>query len=106
MRTEEINKWIEEGGDLPQELTQEEKEHLEGLGSKARRGWHDNGQLQYAYNYLHKKAHGVIRRWRSNGQLDYEIGYLHDMLHGVYRSWRSNGQLWRDEEWFYGNRIK
>jgi len=28
MRTKEINKWIEEGGSLPEDLTQEEHRHL------------------------------------------------------------------------------
>ena len=45
MRLKQINKWIEEGGELPQELTQEEKEHLEALGWEEDREWYGNGQL-------------------------------------------------------------
>ena len=82
MRLKQISKWIEEGGDLPQDLTPKEKEHLEGLGWKENRQWYENGQL----------------RWERN--------HLHNMLHGVHRQWHKNGQIELEEEWFYGNRIK
>ena len=106
MRTEEIRKWIEEGGELPQELTQEEKEHLEALGWKENRRWNDKGQLWWEENFLHDKTHGKCRMWYYNGQLEHEYSFLHGTLHGKCRGWRSNGQLRWDEEWLYGNKIK
>ena len=72
MRLKQIRKWIEEGGELPQDLTLKEKEHLEGLGWKAHRSLFDNGQLEHEYNFLHGKWHGVSRSWHSNGQLGRE----------------------------------
>jgi antitoxin component YwqK of YwqJK toxin-antitoxin module len=106
MRLKQIRKWLEEGGDLPQDLTPKEKEHLEGLGWKARRQWHRSGQLEQEYSFLHGKEHGKWRRWYDNGQLWLERNYIHGMPHGVKRGWHDDGQLWQDEEWFYGNKIK
>jgi antitoxin component YwqK of YwqJK toxin-antitoxin module len=48
----------------------------------------------------------VHRSWHDNGQLELEENFLHDKKHGVCRQWDDKGQLWRDEEWFYGNRIR
>ena len=129
MRTEEINKWIEEGGDLPQDLTQEEKEHLTKLGwsfeenryengEKSERhylrgkehgkqeGWHENGQKRYEWNYLHGKEHGKWKWWHENGQKWHEEGWFHGMKHGVFKEWDLDGNLTYDEEYYYGNKIK
>jgi len=107
MRSEEIRKWIEEGGDLPQDLTSKEKEHLKGLGWKAHREWYSNGQLGWEQFYLSNMLHGVDRQWYENGQLMWEKNFLHGILHGVYRRFDPfGGQLELDEEWFYGNKIR
>ena len=45
MRTAEFNKWVKEGGELPQDLTSKEKEHLEALGWEENRQWYEDGQL-------------------------------------------------------------
>jgi len=82
MRIKEINKWIDEGGSLPQDLTQEEEEHLTKLGWSVKGALHHNGQKWYEWNYLH------------------------GMKHGVNKSWDKDGNLTEDEEYFYGNRIK
>jgi len=82
MRIEEINKWIDEGGSLPEDLTQEEKEHLTKLGWREQQGW------------------------RSNGQKWSEMHFLHGMNHGVFKEWDKDGNLLTGEEYLYGNRIK
>ena len=106
MRTEEINKWIDEGGDLPQDLTQEEEEHLTKLGWSVKGALHHNGQKWWVQHYLHGKDHGKREAWWDNGQKWYEWNYLHGMQHGVFKSWYKDGNLTEDEEYFYGNRIK
>jgi len=82
MRTKEINKWIEEGGSLPQDLTQEEKDHLTKLGWIVDEHWHSNGQKSYEWNWFHGMKHGVFKHWERDGTLTY------------------------DAEYYYGNRIK
>ena len=106
MRTKEIRKWINEGGSLPQDLTQEEKEHLTKLGWSEWESWFDNGQKEYEWNYLHGKHHGKQEAWHMNGQKWYEANYLHEMKHGVIKKWNKDGTLTKDEEYLYGNRIK
>ena len=130
MRIKQIRKWIIEGGSLPQDLTQKEKEHLTKLGWDFTRdwhtneqkwwehhflhgkmhgkqeGWYENGQKKYEEDYLHGKRHGKQERRRSNGQKEWEWHYLHGMKHGVFKQWNRDGNLLLDEEYFYGNRIK
>ena len=106
MRKAEINKWIEEGGSLPQDLTEEEKDHLTKQGWSPLQGRYDNGQKYYEYNWLHGKKHGKEEGWYDNGQKWYEDNFLHGMWHGVIKTWDEDGNLFIDQEYFYGNRIK
>ena len=106
MRIEEINKWIDEGGSLPQDLTLEEEVHLRKLGWGVRRDWHSYGQKRYEWNFLHRKPHGKCEEWHPNGQKRYEYNFLHGMNHGVFKKWDEGGNLIRDEEYLYGNKIK
>jgi len=106
MRKAEINKWIDEGGSLPQDLTQEEKDHLTKLGWSVNDHWWGNGQKSYEWNWFHGKRHGKWETWERNGQKEYEHHYLHGMKHGVFKRWNQDGTLTRDEEYLYGNKIK
>ena len=106
MRTAEINKWIEEGGSLPQDLTQEEEDHLTKLGWSVDVRWRSNGQKWYEADYLHGKPHGKWERWHDNEQKWYEWNWLHGMKHGVFKERGEDGDLLVDEEYYYGNRIK
>ena len=106
MRSEEINKWIDEGGSLPQDLTQEEHRHLSRLGWRKVVMEYDNGQKEFEHHFLHGKEHGKQEGWYENGQKDYEQHCFHGMKHGVYRAWVPDGNLTTDEEYFYGNKIK
>ena len=107
MRIKEINKWINEGGSLPQNLTEEEKDHLTKLGWSLKEEWHGNGEKWYEQHYLHGKRHGKWEMWGSNGQKWYEKNFFHGMKHGVFKDWwYEDGSLYRDEEYFYGNKIK
>ena len=107
MRSEEINKWINEGGSPPQDLTQEEHRHLTKLGWSVKEGWWDNGQKQMEWDYFHGKAHGKWKEWDFDyGSLIKEEEYLHGMRHGAWKEWNTKGKLTKDEEYFYGNRIK
>ena len=82
MRIEEINKWIDEGGSPPEDLTQEEHRHLSRLGWSLKEKWHFNGQKWYEHHSLHGKFHGPRECWDEDGSLT------------------------KDHEYFYGNRIK
>ena len=130
MRTAEINKWIDEGGSIPEDLTQEEKDHLTKLGWSVEEEWHPNGQKWCEQHFLHGKEHGQKERWYENGQKDYEHHFFHGkhhgkqegwyedgqkkcehhcfhgMKHGVFKEWYEDGNLFRGEEYYYGNKIK
>ena len=92
MRTAEINKWIEEGGDLPQDLTSKEKEYLEELGWKTSENWFENGQRSYVENYLNGQKHGKQEGCFANGQRFYVENYLNGQWHGKREVWFENGQ--------------
>ena len=68
MRSEEINKWINEGGSLPEDLTQEEKDHLTNLGWSVDVRWYSNGQKWYEHHWLQGEKHGKWERWQKDGQ--------------------------------------
>ena len=104
MRTAEINKWINEGGSLPQDLTQEEKDHLTKLGWSVEEGGEFYGA--YEHHFLHGKEHGKREEWYSNGRRRTEENWFHGMKHGVFKKWWREGNLYTDEEYYYGNRIK
>ena len=130
MRAAEINKWIKEGGDLPEGLTKEEKEYLEELGWKTSERWFDNGQKHYVYNYLNGQKHGKWEgwfengqrsyveswingqergkweEWFENGQKHYEMSFICGMEHDTKKEWDRNGKLTLHEEYYYGNRIE
>ena len=130
MRTEEIDKWVQEGGDLPQELTEDEKAYLTKLGwttmvmeylngqkeferhylhGKKHGKWEwclSNGQKDYERHYLHGKPHGKHKGWWNNGQKYFEYHYFHGMKHGVLKEWDKDGTLTKGHEYFYGNKIK
>ena len=57
MRIKEIRKWIDEGGSLPEELTQEEHKYLSRLGWSLKEKWHFNGQKEFEWHFLHGKFH-------------------------------------------------
>ena len=104
MRKAEINKWINEGGSLPQDLTQEEEDHLIRLGWSFEKGGAFYGT--YEYHYLHGQPHGKQEEWYSNGHRHAEENWLRGMKHGVFKKWWREGNLYTGEEYFYGNRIK
>ena len=130
MRTKEIRKWINEGGSLPQDLTQEEHKYLSRLGWRKMVMEYDNGQKEFEWHYLHEEWHGEWKKWYPNGQKFCERHYLrgekhgkqegwwengkksfeqhcfHGMKHGVFKEWYEDGDLLIDEEYFYGNKIK
>jgi antitoxin component YwqK of YwqJK toxin-antitoxin module len=106
MRKEQLDNWIENGGELPENLTENEKDYLKSLGWKSEQIWHDNGQLNFEPNYLHGKLHGMKRGWHDNGQLSWEATYVHGKKHGVWRGWREDGELFRRKEYAYGVFLK
>ena len=121
MRKQELDNWVENGGELPDELTEDEKSYLQGLGWSVvgmrwynglklsehnclhgephgkQVSWHENGQKWYEYNYLNGGQHGKQVSWHENGQKDWEYHYHHGKLHGVYKGWYENGQ----KDWEY-----
>ena len=106
MRTAEINKWIKEGGDLPEDLTKEEKEYLEELGWKTSEDWFANGQRFYVENWLNGQKHGKQEDWFLNGQKHCEMSFIYEMKHDTVKEWNSNGELLLHEEYYYGNKIE
>jgi len=106
MRTKEIDKWVQEGGDLPQELTEDEEVYLRNLGLLGMKGFYPNGQKLFHYLTINGKDHGKCEYWHPNGQKMIERYYCHDKDHGSFRLWDKDGNLVKDEEYYYGNKIK
>ena len=106
MRAAEIDKWIKEGGDLPEDLTKEEKEYLEELGWETSEKWFENGQKRYVYNYLNGQRHGKWEGWYKNGQKHYEKSFIHGMRHDTVKKWRHDGHISLHIEYYYGNKIE
>ena len=102
MRTKEIRKWIDEGGSLPQDLTQEEHRHLSRLGWRKVVMEYDNGQKEFEHHFLHGKKHGKWEGWEDDGQKDYEENWLHGKLHGKWERWYYNGQKWFEHHFLHG----
>ena len=85
-----------------------------GKANGLSRGWYENGQLKYEFNYLDWKiAAGLSRTWYENGQLAREEkrGYDEDgdpAFNGYLeytKSWHENGQLATDKKYNKGDPI-
>ena len=102
MRKQELDDWVENGGELPDELTEDEKNYLKGLGWGCSEQWYKNGQKWFHYLALNGKDHGKCEYWHPNGQKKVERYYLRDKDHGVLRIWNADGILLVHEEYVYG----
>ena len=100
MRKQELDNWVENGGELPDELTEDEKSYLEGLGMLVVKGTYPGGS--YHYLTLNGKDHGKCIYWYLNGQKMIERYYLRDKDHGVFRKWGVDGTLLVHMEYVYG----
>jgi len=54
--------------------------NIQGQKHGIRRGWDENGELWYEYNYYQGQRHGIHYEWYSNGQLQYENNYHYGKL--------------------------
>ena len=107
MRKQELDNWIKSGGDLPQDLTEDEKSYLKGLGWSVEEEWWDNGQKRFEKYYLNGKAHGKGEGWRRNsGRKGYEYYYFHGKEHGPCKVWKANEALFIHKEYAYGILLK
>jgi antitoxin component YwqK of YwqJK toxin-antitoxin module len=106
MRKEQLDNWIKNGGKLPENLTENEKSHLESLGWRGDRLHYEGGQLQWEGNFLNDKKHGVSRWWHKNGRLYWDSNHLHGKGHGVQRMWTDDGELFEHKEYAYGVFLK
>jgi len=93
MRKEQLDNWIESGGELPENLEENEKDYLKSLEWEEDREWYGNGQKLSEGYFLHGLRHGARRHWNDSGQLRNEYNYLHGKQHGLNRGWYHNGQL-------------
>ena len=92
MRRQELDNWVKSGGDLPDNLTEDEESYLEGLGWTVERRWHENGMKWSVFHWHQGKVHGKQKAWWDNGQKSYEQCYLHGDLHGKHETWFEDGQ--------------
>lgn len=106
MRKQELENWVENGGDLPDDLTVDEKSYLKGLGWSVEEEWHKKGQKELEGHYLHGKEHGVQKMWYKNGQKYCEENYHHGKKHGTQKRWWYDGILEAHKEYAYGVFLK
>jgi hypothetical protein len=117
MRKQELENWAENGGDLPDDLTEDEKSYLKGLGWEVIERYSEDwkwGEL----HLLKGKPHGKSVEWFCNGQKQkeehclhgeyqlYEDNYHHGKQHGTYKVWKEDGTLEAHKEHAYGVLLK
>lgn len=128
MRKQELDNWVKNGGDLPDELTEDEKSYLGGLGwecledweggfkwgelhllkgkkhgvCKEWCSWYVDGHLSEIERYLNGERHGKQETWEYDGTKDSECNYHHGKPHGKQVSWWFNGQKHYEYNYHYG----
>lgn len=50
-------------------------------------------QLEFRYNFLNNRLHGLSEGWYENGQISYKNQWVSGNKHGERIGWRSNGQI-------------
>ena len=112
MRKEQLDNWIKNGGQLPENLEESEKDYLKSLGWHQERGWYDVDygmkQLEWEVNYIDDAVHGnvphgIYREWYEHGQLEHERSYLRGEVIQL-RDWTRNGQILSDRRRLRGKR--
>ena len=132
MRKQELDSWIKNGGDLPENLTVDEKSYLKDLGwtieenwwrcgqrscerymlhgkkHGKEEGWWPSGKKGYKYYWLHGEKHGMLRTWwnSEDGQIRAVECFHHGKKHGVWKKWNLDGTLVVHEEYAYGVFLK
>ena len=105
MRKEQLDNWVKTGGDLPQNLTDNEKSYLAGLGWTVEENWWSGGQRSCERHLLHGKKHGKEEGWCPNGRKSYKCYSLHGEKHGMFRTWNTeDGQMCADECYHRGKK--
>ena len=104
MRKQELDDWIENGGELTDELTEDEKSYLENLGWSIEERWRENGKKWYEISYHHGKKHGKVKWWWDDGSKYIEEYYHHGKRHGDFVRWNRNGQKWEEECHHHGKK--
>lgn len=102
MRKQELDNWVENGGELPDELTEDEEVYLRNLGLLGMKALYPDGRRFFYYLTLNGKDHGKCIYWHPNGQKMVERYYLRDKDHGVLRKWSEDGILLVHREYAYG----
>ena len=76
--------------------------------------YYENGQKEYATEYLNGKLDGISRHWSEDGSLISESKYSHGKLHGMWKKYYADqntmyethyfhGQKHGKEKWYYEN---
>ena len=102
MRKQELDNWVKSGGDLPQNLTDNEKSYLEGLGWECLEDWFENGVKRYVHHYLNRKNHGRHQDWFEDGNVYMDAYYSNGENHGKYEKWYWNGDKRVEFSYHYG----
>jgi antitoxin component YwqK of YwqJK toxin-antitoxin module len=79
-----------------------EYNYLDDRRHGIQRGWYENGQLNYEHNYDHGQYHGIQRCWYEDGQLSYEDNYKCGYCHGIHCGWYEDGQLQYKKKYING----
>ena len=83
-----------------------EYEYLNGKPHGVSKWYHDNGQLKWEYEYLNGEPQGVSKGYYENGQLEWECEYQDGKKHGVSKEYYENGELNWEDEYLNGTIIK
>jgi len=96
MRKQELDRWLKDGGDLPENLTEDEESYLEENGWLCNRTYYENDFLVREEHYLDGRFHGE-QRWFCESEPEKVIvkSYRHGEKHGV---WEYYGRLNPSEE--------
>ena len=107
MRKQELDNWVKTGGDLPENLTDNEEAYLTSLGHDYVPVESEEGVLVEEYHYLNGKMHGCYSNyWDEDGALRTEEYWFKGKEHGMRIEYDWCGNILHRQEYAYGVLLK
>jgi antitoxin component YwqK of YwqJK toxin-antitoxin module len=133
MRKQELDSWLKEGGDLPEDLTEDEENYLKENGWTCSRSFSSCGDLLNEFHYVnglfhgahkyftdgygqkvmliksykHSKKHGIWENSSPSRKFKVVREYYNDKKHGTWKTYAyEGGELIAHKEYAYGILLK
>jgi len=106
MRKQELDNWVKTGGDLPENLTDNEEAYLTSLGHDYVPVESEEGVLVEEYHYLNGKEHGRYTSRYEDGRIRTEEFWFKGKQHGFETKYDHCDNILRKKEYAYGVLLK